>query len=198
MGAPDGTPRGADEAGHSTRNQQLATSNFSIFGRIPTAIRNSAIPIELATPQHNCLNPETMHEGSISIRIEADVREIERLNRLVRQFGELHDVPSRTLYAVNLALDELVTNAVLYGFDDPAGQEVLVKIATAGSELIASVCDGGRQFNPLDVKPPDLSAPLEDRELGGLGVHLVRSLMDHVSYVREGNQNVLTVRKKIR
>jgi serine/threonine-protein kinase RsbW len=139
-----------------------------------------------------------MHEGSISIRIEADVREIERLNRLVRQFGELHDVPSRTLYAVNLALDELVTNAVLYGFDDPSGQEVLVKIATAGSELIASVCDGGRPFNPLDVKPPDLSAPLEDRELGGLGVHLVRSLMDHVSYVREGDQNVLTVRKKIR
>jgi serine/threonine-protein kinase RsbW len=139
-----------------------------------------------------------MHEGSISIRIEADVREIERLNRLVRQFGELHDVPSRTLYAVNLALDELVTNAVLYGFDDPTGKEVLVKIATAGSELIASVCDGGRPFNPLDVKPPDLSAPLEDRELGGLGVHLVRSLMDHVSYVREGDQNVLTVRKKIR
>ena len=63
-----------------------------------------------------------MHEGSISIRIEADVREIERLNRLVRQFGELHDVPSRTLYAVNLALDELVTNAILYGYDDPVGK----------------------------------------------------------------------------
>jgi serine/threonine-protein kinase RsbW len=139
-----------------------------------------------------------MHEGSISIRIDADVREIERLNRLVRQFGELHDVPSRTLYAVNLALDELVTNAVLYGFDDSNGKEVMVKIATAGNELVASVCDGGRPFNPLDVKPPDLSAPLEDRELGGLGVHLVRSLMDHVTYVRDGDQNVLTVRKKIR
>lgn len=139
-----------------------------------------------------------MHEGSISIRIEADVREIERLNRLVRQFGELHDVPSRTLYAVNLALDELVTNVVLYGFSDPSGQQVLVKLVTAGSELVASVHDNGKPFNPLDVKPPDLNAPLEDRELGGLGVHLVRSLMDHVSYARENDQNVLTVRKKIR
>ncbi|HET6407587.1 MAG TPA: ATP-binding protein [Chthoniobacteraceae bacterium] len=139
-----------------------------------------------------------MHEGSISIRIEADVREIERLNRLVRQFGELHEVPSRTLYAVNLALDELVTNVVLYGYDDPTGKEVIIKIATGGSELVASVCDGGRPFNPLDVRPPDLNAPLEDRELGGLGVHLVRSLMDHVSYSREGDQNVLTIRKKIR
>jgi serine/threonine-protein kinase RsbW len=139
-----------------------------------------------------------MHEGSISIRIEADVREIERLNRLVRQFGELHDVPSRTLYAVNLALDELVTNVVLYGFTDPAGHEVLIKIATAGNELVASVHDNGKPFNPLEVKPPDLNAPLEERELGGLGVHLVRSLMDQVSYARENDQNVLTVRKKIR
>jgi anti-sigma regulatory factor (Ser/Thr protein kinase) len=139
-----------------------------------------------------------MHEGSISIRIEADVREIERLNRLVRQFGELHDVPSRTLYAVNLALDELVTNAMLYGFDDASGKDVLVRIETAGHELVASVHDGGKPFNPLDVKPPDLNAPLEDRELGGLGIHLVRSLMDQVTYRRDGDQNVLTVRKKIR
>ena len=139
-----------------------------------------------------------MHEGSISIRIEADVREIERLNRLVRQFGELHDVPSRTLYAVNLALDELVTNAMLYGFDDASGKNVLVKIETAGNELVASVHDGGKPFNPLDVKPPDLNATLEDRELGGLGIHLVRSLMDQVTYRRDSDQNVLTVRKKIR
>jgi serine/threonine-protein kinase RsbW len=139
-----------------------------------------------------------MHEGSISIRIDADVREIERLNRLVRQFGELHDVPSRTLYAVNLALDELVTNTVLYGFDNTSGQEITVRVSTAGNELVASVCDRGKPFDPLQFKPPDLSAPIEERELGGLGIHLIRSLMDHVSYAREDNQNVLTVRKRIR
>jgi serine/threonine-protein kinase RsbW len=139
-----------------------------------------------------------MHEGSITIRIAADVKEIERLNRLVRQFGELHDVPSRTLYAVNLALDELVTNVVLYGFEDPAGREVLINIATAGSELTASVADDGKEFNPLTVKTPDLNAGLAERDLGGLGIHLVRSLMDHVNYQREGAKNVLTVRKRIR
>ena len=139
-----------------------------------------------------------MHEGSISIRIAADVREIERLNRLVRQFGELHDVPSRTLYAVNLALDELVTNVVLYGYENAEGQEVRIQISVAGSELEASVADNGRQFDPLQVNPPDLNAPLEDRQLGGLGIHLVRSLMDKVTYRREGEQNVLLVRKKIR
>jgi len=139
-----------------------------------------------------------MHEGSITIRIAADVKEIERLNRLVRQFGELHDVPSRTLYAVNLALDELVTNVVLYGFEDPAGREVLINIATAGSELTASVADDGKEFNPLTVKKPDLNAGLAERDIGGLGIHLVRSLMDHVNYQREDAKNVLTVRKRIR
>jgi serine/threonine-protein kinase RsbW len=139
-----------------------------------------------------------MHEGSITIRLTADVKEIERLNRLVRQFGELHDVPSRTLYAVNLALDELVTNVILYGYDNAAGKEVLVRVDTVGSELTASVLDDGKAFDPLKAPLPNLTAPLEERALGGLGIHLVRSLMDHVSYARDDGKNVLTIRKRIR
>lgn len=139
-----------------------------------------------------------MHEGSITINISADVREIERLNKLVRQFGELHEVPSRSLYAVNLALDELVTNVILYGFENPEGKHVTVKIVTGAGELVASVMDDGKSFNPLEAKAPDLNAPLEERDLGGLGIHLVRSLMDSVTYLRDGDKNVLTVRKRIR
>jgi anti-sigma regulatory factor (Ser/Thr protein kinase) len=139
-----------------------------------------------------------MHEGSITIQIPADVREIERLNRLVRQFGELHDVPSRTLYSVNLALDELVTNVILYGYEDASGKEVTIKLVSTKGELIASVADGAKQFNPLEVAAPNLNAPLEERQLGGLGIHLVRSLMDHVSYAREDDKNVLTIRKRLR
>lgn len=139
-----------------------------------------------------------MNEGSITIQIAADVREIERLNKLVRQFGELHDVPSRTLYAVNLALDELVTNVMLYGFDSAEGRKITVKIDTAAGELTASVLDDGKAFNPLEAKQPDLNAPLEERDLGGLGIHLVRSLMDQVTYSRADHKNVLTVRKRIR
>jgi serine/threonine-protein kinase RsbW len=139
-----------------------------------------------------------MHEGSITIRLAADVQEVERLNRLVRHFGELHEVPGRTLYAVNLALDELVTNAILYGYDSSEGQQILVRVETDGSRLVAKVEDGGREFDPLAHPMPDLNAPLEERQLGGLGVHLVRSLMDQVEYRREGTKNVLTISKRIR
>ncbi|MEA3210197.1 MAG: serine/threonine-protein kinase RsbW [Chthoniobacter sp.] len=139
-----------------------------------------------------------MHEGTITVRLPADVKEIERLNRLVRQFGELHELPLRTLYGMNLALDEAVTNVILYGFDNPAGQEVKVCVEVADSEVRGEVTDAGREFNPLTVPPPNLAAPLEERELGGLGIHLLRSLMDKVTYRRENAKNVLTMSKRIR
>jgi serine/threonine-protein kinase RsbW len=139
-----------------------------------------------------------MHEGSITVRLPADLREIERLNRLVRQFGDLHEIPSRTLYAINLALDEVMTNIVRHGFDDATGQELLAEIVVSNDQLTTAVTDQGRAFNPLEMPAPDLTAPLEERALGGLGIHLIRSLMDAVEYRREGPKNVLTLRKRIR
>jgi len=139
-----------------------------------------------------------MHEGSITVRLPVDLREIERLNRIVRQFGDLHEIPSRTLYAVNLALDEVVTNIVRHGFDDPAGQLLEAHILAEKGELTTVVTDPGRRFDPMDVPPPDLTAPLAERSLGGLGVHLVRNLMDRVEYRRENEKNVLTLHKRIR
>ena len=139
-----------------------------------------------------------MHEGSITVRLPADLREIERLNRLIRQFGELHEVPSRALYAVNLALDEVVTNIVRHGFEDPKDQEVIAQVIAKPTEVITEVSDSGRAFDPLAVPPPNLDAPLAERTLGGLGIHLVRSLMDGVDYRRADGKNVLTMRKRIR
>src|SRR3954471_15151797 len=139
-----------------------------------------------------------MHEGSITIKISANVHEIERLNRLIRQFGELHDLPSRALYSVNLALDEVVSNIVLYGYDDSNDEPILVKMEVKGTDLMASIEDGGREFDPLSLPTPDLNAPLEAREVGGLGIHLMRSLMDGVEYKRENTKNLLTMRKRVR
>jgi serine/threonine-protein kinase RsbW len=139
-----------------------------------------------------------MYEGSITIRLRAEVPEVERLNRLVRQFGELHDVPGRTLYAVNLAIDELVSNAILYAFDDPINQEIYIHLEADPQEVRAVISDGGREFDPLKQKIPDLTQPLEARVAGGLGIHLVRSLMDRLEYHRDGAKNVLTLRKRIR
>ncbi len=141
-----------------------------------------------------------MHDGSITIRIAPEVREIERLNRVVRQFGELHEVPGRTLYSVNLALDELVSNVVLYGYEPnpPEGEQITIHLEIRGADLYASVEDGGREFDPATAPIPDLGKPLEERQVGGLGIHLVRSLMDKMEYKRHATKNLLTLRKRIR
>jgi anti-sigma regulatory factor (Ser/Thr protein kinase) len=139
-----------------------------------------------------------MHEGSITVRLPADLREIERLNRVIRQFGDLHEVPSRVLYAVNLALDEVTTNVIRHGFDDPKNKEIVAHVIARGGEVMTEVTDSGRAFDPLAAPPPNLDAPLSERTLGGLGIHLVRSLMDGVEYRRENGKNVLTLRKRIR
>jgi serine/threonine-protein kinase RsbW len=140
-----------------------------------------------------------MHEGSITISISADVHEIERLNRLIRKFGELHDLPSRALYSINLALDEVVSNVVLYGYGEAkGGGPIVVKLEIKGTELMASVEDAGREFDPLSLPAPDLNAALEDRQIGGLGIHLMRSLMDRVDYQHVGGKNLLSMRKRVR
>ena len=139
-----------------------------------------------------------MHEGSITVRLPADLREVDRLNRVIRQFGDLHEVPSRVLYAVNLAIDEVVTNVVRHAFDHAKENEVVAGVFVSGDVVTTEVSDAGRAFNPLDVPPPNLDAPLAERTLGGLGIHLIRSLMDSVEYRRENGKNVLTMRKRIR
>jgi serine/threonine-protein kinase RsbW len=139
-----------------------------------------------------------MHEGSIKIRLRAEVPEVERLNRIIRQFGELHEIPCRTLYAVNLAIDELVSNAILYAFDNPISQEVVVTIEVSHDRVSGSVEDGGREFDPLLAEPANVSLPLQERSAGGLGIHLVRTLMDEVNYQRTDKKNILTVCKRIR
>src|SRR3954467_15746374 len=112
--------------------------------------------------------PARMHEGSITIRISATVHEIERLNRLIRQFGELHEIPGRALYSVNLALDEVVSNVVLYGYDNSSEDPITIHVETQQGELVASVEDSGREFDPLSLPVPDLNAPLDSRKVGGL------------------------------
>ena len=139
-----------------------------------------------------------MYEGSITISLPASLAEVERLNHVIRRFGELHEIPGRTLYAVNLALDEIVTNIILHGCDPGHSELIAVRMEAGRGELHCEIRDSGRAFNPLDAPLPDLTGPLEKRTLGGLGIHLVRSLMDTVDYQRDGAKNVLTIRKRIR
>ncbi|MBS0152876.1 MAG: anti-sigma factor antagonist [Nitrospira sp.] len=99
---------------------------------------------------------------------------------------------------LNMALDDLLNNVVQYAFpNDPTERHIHVEGDVQDGCVILTITDDGIPFNPLSAAPPDLSLLLHEREIGGLGIHLVRSMFDEITYHRNVGCNVLTVKKKL-
>jgi sigma-B regulation protein RsbU (phosphoserine phosphatase) len=100
---------------------------------------------------------------------------------------------------LNMALDELLSNVVQYGFpDDPAEHHIIkVEGEVRGGYIVLTITDEGTPFNPVTAKSPDLSLPPDERQIGGLGIHLVKSMFDEVSYQRTVGHNIITIKKKL-
>lgn len=130
------------------------------------------------------------------IHLKNDLTEIERLTQQVERFGEEHDLAPKVVFDLQLALEEVFTNIVSYGYEDDQVHEVHVEIAVQDGTVTVRVEDDGRPFDPLQKPPPDVTAPLEERAVGGLGIYLVRKLMDSAEYRREGGRNILLLSKK--
>jgi anti-sigma regulatory factor (Ser/Thr protein kinase) len=131
------------------------------------------------------------------IRIRNEVSEIRKLAEAIIAFGEKNRLSAEAIFDAHLALEEVVINIISYGFEEGSEHPILVDFRMEGRELILEVQDDAPPFNPLDVPKPDLKKPLEEHELGGLGIFLVRQIMDSVEYRREGGKNILTMRKNI-
>ena len=98
----------------------------------------------------------------------------------------------------NMALDDLLNNVVQYAFpNDPTEHQIEVEGDVRDECVILTISDDGIPFNPLSVAPPDLSLLLHERQIGGLGIHLIRSMFDEVTYHRNVGRNVLRVKKKL-
>jgi serine/threonine-protein kinase RsbW len=129
--------------------------------------------------------------------VPAHAGQLPALTQFLRQFwSDAHLLPAQAP-AFELALEEVFMNVVLHG--SPAGTtpRVEVSLSLRDSELAMTIEDDGPPFDPLTVPPPDLSASLGPRPVGGLGVFLVRQMMDAVSYQRVGSRNQLRLTKEI-
>lgn len=133
----------------------------------------------------------------MKIALRNDLGELGRLASELEAFAGAHGLPDATLMALNLALEELVTNTMSYGFTGGEAQTIDVSLTLDGDMVRVRVEDTGAPFNPLDQEMPDLDAPLADRPVGGLGIHLVRSVMDEVHYERAGDRNIVSLAKRV-
>jgi anti-sigma regulatory factor (Ser/Thr protein kinase) len=135
--------------------------------------------------------------NQLSVTVANRRTEIERLGRLVDAFGEAHGLSGDVMFSVNLALDELITNVIRHGYDDKAEHRIAIRLTLDHEALLVEVEDDGRAFNPVEAPAADVGAPLDQRPIGGLGIHLVRALMDDLEYRRDGDRNIVILRKRV-
>ena len=133
--------------------------------------------------------------------IDATIRnrreELRRVRDAVDRLGAENRLAAEIVSDMQVALDEILTNIVDYGYTDDAEHEIRVRVKVLDNVLEATVEDDGVAFNPLESAPPDTRAPLRERRIGGVGLHFVKSLMNEVSYNRLGDRNRLVLRRKL-
>lgn len=133
----------------------------------------------------------------LSLRIANDLAELTRVAEAVDAFCAARDFPADCAFKLNIAIEELLTNTISYGFSDARPHEIGVTLAREGDEIVAELSDDAQPYDPLQAPPPDLDSAIEDRRVGGLGVHLVKTMMDKVTYAYRDGRNHVTLRKRI-
>ena len=137
-----------------------------------------------------------MSSQDFSITIENDIEQIQEVVESLTTFGNTHKISPKILYQLSLSIDEILTNIISYGYEHE-DHEIDIHIDFKDKTILVKFSDSGEPFNPVEFTPPDMSTDLEERELGGLGIHLVKSMMDGVDYKREKDKNILILTKKV-
>jgi PAS domain S-box-containing protein len=139
--------------------------------------------------------PEVVAHARLRLRIKNQLAELAVVEERFHEFALQNDVPDAVRQPISVVLDEMLNNIVSYAYDDEDEHEIDVHIELSGSRLVLTIKDDGVPFNPFGRGAPDTSLTVEDREIGGLGIHLVRSMMDEYLYQRHINKNVVTLVK---
>ena len=136
-----------------------------------------------------------MDKDRIDISMANDLGELPEVAGRIDAFCAAADVETGVAYAVNLALDELLTNIVSYGYRDEDAHRIEIAVRRDGGTLVVTIVDDSIEFDPRQVPETDIDAPLQERDPGGLGLLLVNSMMDSVDYRREDGRNVTVLTK---
>ena len=138
-------------------------------------------------------SPEDALIAERRITIKNHLPEITVVNEKFEAFAEEYDVPRPLAMKFDIIFDEVLNNIISYAYNDDGDHDIEIRMELAGDRLIVTIADDGAPFNPLSLATPRTDLGLEDREVGGMGIHLVRNLVDNVSYQRRIDKNVLTL-----
>lgn len=134
---------------------------------------------------------------AVDIAVRNRLEELPRVSAAVDEFAAECGLDGDVLADLQVAVSEVLTNIVDYGYTDDADHEIRIRLEFTGAALEATIEDDGVAFDPLRRDAPDLSAPLHERRIGGLGIHFVKNLMNEARYERVGDRNRLVLRKQL-
>ena len=126
-----------------------------------------------------------------------NIRQVSRIQDWLEAISPELGIDEMLIPGINLALEEAVTNVINYAYPKGTYGSIELDASLEGNELKFILSDSGKEFDPTLRPEADINAGVEDRPIGGLGVHLVRQIMDSVSYERKEGMNILTMTKNI-
>ena len=131
------------------------------------------------------------------IKIANNLDEITYLAEFVEEICETLSLSPEVTMNINLALEEAVANIIMYAYPKQEQHNILLKATSTDQQLIFLLTDNGLSFDPTQIADADITSSIEDRPIGGLGIFLIRSIMNEVSYQRLDGENRLTMKKNI-
>ncbi len=139
--------------------------------------------------EQDCMNKELI--------INNDINDLTKVVAFIKELGEGQNFDVATAASFRLALEEVISNIILHAYPEKMGEEISIKFKNIEKMVVFTISDYGVEFDPTKVKDADITLSAEEREIGGLGIFLVKQIMDEVRYERIENKNILTLTKNV-
>jgi len=128
----------------------------------------------------------------------AKIEYVETVTDFVNEVLEVKECPMKAVMQIDIAIDELFSNIAYYAYDNNDGDaEVGVEVTDNPKQIVLSFADSAKPYNPLEKEDADTTLSAEEREIGGLGIFIVKKSMDEMLYEYKDNKNILTIKKNI-
>ena len=131
------------------------------------------------------------------IRIKNQVGELERVNQFVEEIGEELGLDMELQMNLNLVMEEMVSNVIFYAYPEGKAAEIELLAESDGKELTFVLSDKGKEFDPTAKADADPDVNPAERDIGGMGIYIVKNIMNKVTYQRLEGKNLLTMKKAI-
>ena len=139
----------------------------------------------------------TVDDNVLEISLANELQEIAGTAEKIEAYCESNALSPDLAHAVNLSIDEILTNTISYGYDDEETHRIEIVVRLEDDALVVVIEDDSAPFDPTATPDPDLEASLEERDVGGLGLFLVHQMMDRVEYEFVDGRNVVTLTKSM-